>query len=411
MPNSHLLDADILIIGGGIVGAATALKLKQTYPQYSVMLLEKESQVAKHQTGRNSGVIHAGVYYPPESLKAQFCRAGLKAIKAFCIEHHIKFDECGKLIVATTELELTRLEALATRCAENKLHYQWLNTQELHKAEPNITGLAAILIEETSIVDYKEITQCMMDDFVDWGGSYWLDCKVNNIYETSQGVELDTTQGRFKTKYLICCAGIMADKLAKLAGIEVDFQMLPFRGEYYRLNSQHNNIVKHLIYPVPDPELPFLGIHLTKMIDGSVTVGPNAILGWKREGYNKFNFSWADSKEIIQFSGFWRILKHNYKHAFNELINSLSKSQYLRQVKKYCPSLKKSDLTPYPVGIRAQAVSFKGELIHDFLFKKTTRTLHVCNAPSPAATSSMPIAEHVVSQLEDLIKINEETNI
>ncbi|AWB67200.1 L-2-hydroxyglutarate oxidase [Saccharobesus litoralis] len=408
MPDNHLFDADVIIVGGGIVGAATALQLKQQQPKLKILLLEKEPALAKHQTGRNSGVIHAGVYYQPGSLKAQFCKQGSADIKQFCHQHDIPFNQCGKLIVATNSLELVRLKALAERCQKNQLAYQWLESEELAVREPNITGLAALLITDTAIVDYTLVTQAMMEDFVEWGGEYWLDCKVQNINELSDCVEVFTSQGRFKTRYLICCAGVMADRLAQMAGLELDFQIVPFRGEYYRLDNKHNQVVKHLIYPVPDPDLPFLGIHLTRMIDGTVTVGPNAVLGWKREGYKKFNFSWQDTKQIIGFKGFWKVLGRYYRSAYSELMNTWFKVLYLKQVKKYCPSINKDDLLPYPTGIRAQAVSQDGQLIHDFLFKNTQRTLHVCNAPSPAATSSMPIGRHIISELNKLIQNTQE---
>jgi L-2-hydroxyglutarate oxidase len=290
-----------------------------------------------------------------------------------------------------------------TRCDDNHINYEWLEQDELIAKEPNITGVAALFIPETAIVDYKKVTQQMMENFVEWGGEYWLDCQVSDIQETSKAVEIQTNQGRFKSRYLICCAGIMADKLAEMSGLQLDFKILPFRGEYYQLDKKHNQVVNHLIYPVPDPELPFLGIHLTRMIDGSVTVGPNAVLGWKRQGYQKVNFNWQDSLEILRFKGFWLLLKRYFKSSMKEWFNSKFKSLYLKQVNKYCPDIEKQDLKPYPVGIRAQAVNNDGSLIHDFLFHNTNRTLHVCNAPSPAATSSMPIARHIVSELYKLM--------
>ncbi|HEY9280014.1 MAG TPA: L-2-hydroxyglutarate oxidase [Eoetvoesiella sp.] len=390
---------DYCIIGGGIVGLATALKLGERWPEAKIVVLEKEDQVASHQTGHNSGVIHAGVYYEPGSLKAELCRKGAAAITDFCSEHGIPFQKCGKLLVATNEQELDRMSALAERAARNGICVERLDTAGLRNREPNIVGLGALFVAETGIVDYKKVCECMRDIICSKGGTVELGTKVTKIEETALDVKIVAGTRNWTAKYLIACAGLQSDRIAKLAGLSIDHQIVPFRGEYYRLPASRNNIVNHLIYPIPDPELPFLGVHLTRMIDGSVTVGPNAVLGFAREGYPKFSFSLQDVSEYSLFSGFWRTIYRNFSSGMREMKNSIFKSGYLEECRKYCPSLTQADLLPYEAGIRAQAVMRDGTLVHDFLFEQTERMLHVCNAPSPAATSALPIAEMIASKV------------
>ena len=281
---------DYVIIGAGIVGASTAWQLQQRYPDKKILLLDKESQVGQHQTGHNSGVIHAGVYYPPGSLKAQFCRQGLSATLAFCREHNIPFKQCGKLIVATNPLELERLEALYQRCQANQLKVEKLSAEQLRQKEPHVAGLGALWVAETGITDYPQLTRTLVDCFRQAGGVVQLGAPVLNLNESTHEVTITTSDSTLQARFVIACAGLMADRLVSMMGIPHDFQIVPFRGEYYRLPERYNNLVNHLIYPVPDPDLPFLGVHLTRMIDGSITVGPNAVLGWKREGYGRWNF-------------------------------------------------------------------------------------------------------------------------
>lgn len=390
--------SDICIIGGGIVGAATALKLIQAFPKKRIVLLEKEAEPARHQTGRNSGVIHAGVYYQPDSLKAKYCREGLQRTIAYCEQFTLPYEQCGKLLVATNDIEMQRMQSLYTRCQDNDLNPELLNAAQLKQREPNITGLGAIWVEDTGIVDYIKLTAHMLAQFEHLGGEVCYSHKVNGIGEDDSGVTVFTNERPFKTDFLINCAGLQSDRLAKMMGLELDFEIIPFRGEYYLLASQHNQVVNHLIYPIPDPELPFLGVHLTKMIDGTVTVGPNAVLAMGREAYGKTDFNMSDLSSMIKFPGMLPMLKNNLKSGLNEMKNSVFKSGYLSLVQKYCPSIKKEDLLPYRSGIRAQAVSSKGELIHDFKFVSSARSLHVGNAPSPAATSAMPIADAIYDQ-------------
>ena len=387
---------DFIVIGAGIIGMSTAWQLQKSFPGSSVLVLEKESGPALHQTGRNSGVIHAGVYYAPGSLKAEFCREGNVATKAFCAEHGIKYDVCGKLLVATNELELERMAGLVGRCAENRIPVEVLSAAQLKAAEPNISGIGALLVPSTGIVNYRDITCRLVELVVEGGGEVSFNSNVVAIAEQSDRISVWTGKGRRDGRNLIACAGLMADRVVTMAGISPEFKIIPFRGDYYQLSAQHNRIVNHLIYPIPDPELPFLGVHLTRMIDGSVTVGPNAVLAFKREGYHKLDFSLADTFEMLTYPGLIRVLCDNFRVSLQELKNSLYKEGYLQLVKKYCPSLTVDDLHDYPAGIRAQAVTRAGELVHDFLFVSSGRALIVCNAPSPAATSAIPIGRHIV---------------
>lgn len=390
---------DYVVIGGGIVGVSTAWQLKQRWPDKKILLLEKESGFAQHQTGHNSGVIHAGVYYAPGSLKAKFCQQGAAATIDFCRSNNIEFDQCGKLLVATNRDEYHRMLALAQRCKENGIETRLLDASELAKREPNVAGVAAILVPMTAIVDYRQVTEAMVAHFVKAGGDIRLNHKVIDLneYEDHIRVDIVSNAGRLsvKTGFVIACAGLAADRIARLLNIAIDFRILPFRGEYYRLSERCTDIVKHLIYPIPDPELPFLGVHLTRMIDGSITIGPNAVLGFKREGYGERNFDLRDSWETLRFPGFWKLAKKHWRGALTEFKNSWDKSRYLKEAQKYCPELQESDLLPHPAGIRAQAVLADGSLVHDFLFAESPRSLHVCNAPSPAATSAIPIGDYI----------------
>ena len=389
---------DFCIIGGGIVGLATAMELARLRPGAGILLLEKESGLGRHQTGHNSGVIHAGIYYAPGSLKAELCRRGAQRTKDFCGEHGIPFEVCGKLLVATNALEHERMEALVERARQNGIEVERLDSAELRRREPSIVGLGALYVKETGIVDYGRVCETMGSVVREAGGAIETSVEVTAIRETASEVSVTSTRGEWKARHLIACAGLQSDRLARLAGLEIDHQIIPFRGEYYRLPATKNGIVRHLIYPIPDPELPFLGVHLTRMIDGTVTVGPNAVLGFSREGYPKFSFSAKDVAEYAAYPGFWRVMWRNRRHGLTEMRNSLFKAGYLGECRKYCPSLDLQDLEPYEAGIRAQAVMRDGTLVHDFLFVESPRMLHVCNAPSPAATSAIPIGEMIAGK-------------
>ena len=390
---------DFIIVGSGIVGLATAWHLQQAKENARILLLEKEDSPARHQTGHNSGVIHAGVYYEPGSLKALFCREGAAATYAFCRKYGIPFRQTGKLIVATNPSEADRLGRLLRRCADNGLDPEWLDQAGLRELEPAIRGISAIRVNESGIVDYSAVCDEMLRQFRQRGGRYLPGREVTGISEQSLEVHVHCGADTHTGEKLVVCAGLMADRLARMQGLDDGFRIIPYRGEYFRLRPGLNDLIRHLVYPVPDPALPFLGVHLTPQIDGSITVGPNAVQGWKREGYGKFNFNLRDTLDMLSFKGFWRVSSRHFRHGMREARNSLWKKAYVAEVQKYCPQIETADLLPHPAGIRAQAVTDNGVLLHDFLLKQTARSLHVCNAPSPAATSAIPIGRHICERL------------
>ena len=403
---------DYAVIGGGIVGLATAMSLLRERPGSSLVVLEKEDGVARHQTGHNSGVIHAGIYYKPGSHKAKLCKEGAVRTRQFCDEHGIGYRNTGKLIVATNDAELERMNALYERALINELDVEKIDAAELKRREPNITGVGAIWLTSTGIVDYTQVCVKMAEVIERAGGTIRLGARVTDITESLSEVRVDVAPAaastgrhasgeaeRIYAKQLVVCGGIQADRLATMAGLDVDFQMVPFRGEYYRLPASKNDIVDTLIYPVPDPELPFLGVHLTLMMDGGVTVGPNAVMGFAREGYPKWSMNRTDIASFVRFPGFWKVARKQLKTGAVEQWNSVYKPGYLQLIRKYCPSLTTADLTPEPAGIRAQAVRRDGSMVEDFLFYETERMTHVCNAPSPAATSAMPIGDLIAEKV------------
>jgi len=389
-----------VVIGGGIVGLATAWTLLQRNPGARVTLLEKEPRLAAHQTGRNSNVIHAGVYYAPGSLKAQLCRAGLEATKRFCDVHGLPYQTPGKLIVATEREEIGRLDELEARARQNELDLKRIGRDELAEIEPHIRGVDALLVKQTGITAYTPIALKLAELITQAGGEIHLGEAVRNIHERADGVTVSTDRREIRADKLIACAGLQSDRIAKLASMDVQHRIVPFRGEYFRLPDSRKGLVKHLIYPVPDPALPFLGVHLTLEVDGGITLGPNAVLGLAREGYGKWTIDWRDATDALTFPGLWKSLWRFRHAAVDELRNSLLTRGYLKACQRYCPSLTMADMQPHPTGIRAQAVGPGGEMIHDFLFLQTPRMLHVCNAPSPAATSALPIAAMICDRLE-----------
>jgi (S)-2-hydroxyglutarate dehydrogenase len=395
-----MADFDLAVIGGGIVGLSTAMQMTERFPGISVAVLEKEPALARHQTGRNSGVIHAGVYYQPGSLKAQFCREGVEATTRFCRDHGIAYEQCGKLLVATEPAELPRMEALYERARSNGIDVERLDKAEVARREPRIRGLGGLFVKTTGIVDYAQVAKAMAGVVAERGGAILTSSEVAHIEEAPAGVTLEVGRDRIRARHVIAAAGLQADRIARLCGVDVDFRIVPFRGEYYRLGSDKDQIVNHLIYPIPDPELPFLGVHLTRMIGGYVTVGPNAVLAFAREGYGFGTVSLRDLREMAAFRGFRRVIRDNLKSGALEMANSLLKSRYLALCRRYCPELELSDLSPYRAGVRAQAVLADGTMVHDFLIGETQRTIHVLNAPSPAATSSIPIGRHITRLAE-----------
>jgi L-2-hydroxyglutarate oxidase len=390
---------DFIIIGAGIVGMSTAWQLQRKFKRASILLLDKEAAPALHQSGHNSGVIHAGVYYEPGSLKAQFCKQGAQATYAFCREYGIPCEQTGKLLVASNEAELERMHLLFARCRENGLDPELLGPGEMREIEPNITGKGAFLVRESGIVDFPGICKAMLEQFRQRGGTARLGTRVTGITEQNDEILVHAGPDRFRADQLVVCAGLMADRLAAMQGLDTGFRIIPYRGEYYRLRQELNGMIRHLVYPIPDPALPFLGVHLTRMINGSITVGPNAVQGWKREGYGRVNFSLRDTAAMLAFPGFWKTSARHLRQGISEARNSLWKPAFVAEVKKYCPQIETADLEPHPAGIRAQAVLRDGTMVHDFLIEETPRSLHVCNAPSPAATSAIPIARHICDLL------------
>ncbi len=387
------------VIGAGIVGLSTAYHLLAEDPTGTVVVLEAEDTVATHQTGHNSGVIHSGIYYEPGSLKAKFAKAGERATKEFCRTHGIGFDECGKLIVATDAVELVRMDALEQRAAVNGITCRRIKRTELIELEPNIIGLGALHLPRTGIVDYPQIARTLVDLITAQRGELRTGARVSRISETATNVAVATDTHSLSCDQLIVCAGLQSDRLAELAGLSNrDVQIIPLRGEYFRLPTAKAGFVTRLIYPVPDPELPFLGVHLSPTIGGEITVGPSAVLGLARQRYAKFSVDLRDAARMAAFPGLWQVARNNIALGLHEIRNSLFKGSYLRECRKYAPGLEKADLLPHEAGIRAQAVRRDGTLLHDFVIEQTARMVHVLNSPSPAATAALPIGQHLAKQ-------------
>ncbi len=392
---------DHVVVGGGIVGASTARQLLTASPGSSLLLLDKESRLGSHQTGHNSGVIHSGIYYAPGSLKARMCRRGARLTEDFAEARGIPVVRTGKLLVATTPRELAALDALRERAAVNGIEAEVVEGPELRRREPHVTGLGALHVPSTGITDFQRINRAMADDVRESGGEVRTSTAVLGVHEAQAEVLLETTAGEVRARHVVFCAGVQSDRMARLAGIDIDFRIVPFRGEYYDVVPEKADLVRHLIYPVPDPELPFLGVHLTLTVDGGLNVGPNAVLGLAREKYHRFSFDLRDALDVVRFPGMWRVARRHAHTGLRELRNSASKRAYLRLCRRYCPELELADLTPREAGIRAQAVMRDGSFVHDFLLRSTPRTLHVVNAPSPAATSAIPIGEEVARQVTE----------
>lgn len=393
---------DHVVVGAGIVGAATAYEWGRAHRGASVALLDKESVVGRHQSSHNSGVIHAGIYYEPGSLKAELCRAGRRATEEFVADHALPYRRTGKMLVATTGAELARLEGLAQRAAANRIEAHRIGPEELREREPHVAGLGALHLPATGITDYGLITERLASLVQEDGGEVLLGTELHGVVEASDEVVLQTSQGEVTAGQVVFCAGVQADRVARMAGVETDIAMLPFRGEYYDVRASRAGLVSHLIYPVPDPSLPFLGVHLTPTVAGGLHVGPNAVLALAREGYPRFSFESRDAWEAARFPGTWRVAREHWRTGAREVWNSWSKRGYLELCRRYCPDLGLSDLLPREAGIRAQAVRADGSFVHDFLLHRTRRTLHVLNAPSPAATSALPIAARIVREVAGL---------
>ncbi|MDG2615410.1 L-2-hydroxyglutarate oxidase [Thermoleptolyngbya sichuanensis XZ-Cy5] len=392
---------DFAIIGGGIVGLSTAMALGRRYPDAKIVLFEKESRWAFHQTGNNSGVIHSGVYYKPGSFKAKFCRDGCQSMVAFCREHDIPHEVCGKVIVATEEHELPLLENLYQRGLQNGIQVARISAEEVREIEPHVNCLAGVRVFSTGIADYKQVCQKYAELVRAQGGELYLNTKVERIVDLPNGKAVETNNGTFEAKLLVNCAGLHSDRVAKMGGVDPEAKIVPFRGEYYELTPEKRYLVKGLIYPVPNPAFPFLGVHFTRMIDGSVHAGPNAVLSLKREGYKKTDFDLKDFAEVMTYPGFWKLAAKHADEGIQEIIRSFSKAAFVRSLQRLIPEVQSEDLVPTHAGVRAQALMNDGKLVDDFLIVKGKNSIHVCNAPSPAATSSLEIGKAVTEQIAE----------
>lgn len=387
------------IIGGGIVGLSTAYALATKYPNAHILLIEKENDWAHHQTGHNSGVIHSGIYYKPGSLKASLCRDGNHSIVRFCQDHKIDHEVCGKLIVATEDHELPLLEQIYQRGQENGIDCSKLDINGVQKLEPHVRCLAGIHVHSTGIADYKQVCHKYVELLESQGVDLRLGTKVEGLTKGSEGQIIQTNQGEFKSQFVINCAGLHSDRIAKLAKVDPQAQIVPFRGEYYELKPDKRYLVKTLIYPVPNPNFPFLGVHFTRMIDGSVHAGPNAVLSLKREGYRKTDFDLKDFAEVMTYPGFWRLAAQHANEGLQEIVRSFSKAAFVKSLQRLIPEVRSEDLVPTHAGVRAQALMRDGKLVDDFLIVKDGNSIHVCNAPSPAATSSLEIGKIIAAQV------------
>ena len=395
---------DFAVIGGGIVGLSSARSLLESYPDAGVLVLEKESAWARHQTGHNSGVIHSGIYYKPGSLKARFCKEGAQRLVEFCQEHGIAYEICGKVIVATEPGEMTRLRNLYERGIENGLAVQKIGPEELKELEPHATGIAALKVPSTGIVDFVGVAETFAKMVAEKGGELRAGAEVTGISETGEAVELRAAGKSFRARALINCAGLHSDRIAALGGVEAGARIVPFRGEYYDLKPQRRHLVRNLIYPVPDPSFPFLGVHFTRTVEGGVEAGPNAVLGFAREGYKKTDVKLKDLAEVIPYPAFWRLAAKNWRTGAGEVLRSLSKSAFVRGLQRLVPEVEAEDLVPTEAGVRAQALKKDGTLVDDFHIVEGERSVHVLNAPSPAATACIPIGEAIVERVSNLLK-------
>ena len=388
------------MVGGGILGLATARQLLATHPDASVTVLEKEARWGAHQTGHNSGVIHAGVSYPPGSLKARLCRDGNASMVAFCRQYGLPVEVCGKLIVATSDAELPRLRALYQRARDNGLAVELLTSRQATDFEPYVRCVAALRVPSTAIVDFAAVADTLARLLLDAGATLRTRAEVRAIQVTSREVRVETTAGDVTGDVLVNCAGLHSDRIARLAGLRPPAAIVPFRGEYYQLRPERRSLVRGLIYPVPDPALPFLGVHLTRGIDGSVHAGPNAVLALAREGYRWGRISARDVAEVLSYPGAWRLIRRHARYGIGELRRSVSRRRFAAAVARLVPELTAADLCPAPAGVRAQAVAPDGTLVDDFLFVEARRQVHVVNAPSPAATSAFEIAKEIVARVD-----------
>lgn len=394
------MKTDIIIIGGGIVGLSTAYQLLHLNPDLTVTILEKENAVAKHQTGNNSGVIHSGIYYKPGSLKAQNCLRGYDMLIDFCKAQNIEYDLCGKIIVAIKPEEIAGLEALYQRGIQNGLSgLRFLSRDEIKQYEPNCVGIKGVFVPQTGIVDYKQIAVKLAENInLNPNGSIVLNTKIQAIVGNENGAVVHTDTERYEARLVINCAGLYCDKVAAMAGEKLNMKIIPFRGEYYAIKPEKAHLVKNLIYPVPDPNFPFLGVHFTRRISGEIEAGPNAVFAFQREGYKKSDFKWSEFWDAISFAGFRKVASKYWKTGLGEYHRSYFKPAFVKALQQLVPSINEADLIPAGAGVRAQACDKDGGLIDDFYIQESTSFIHVLNAPSPAATSSLSIGLEVAER-------------
>ena len=400
---------DFAIVGGGIVGLSTSMALGERYPKAKILVLEKENQVAFHQTGNNSGVIHSGVYYKPGSFKAKFSREGCRSMDKFCQEHGIDHEVCGKVIVATSPEQLPRLENLYKRGLENGLEVRRITSEEVKEKEPHVASVAGIWVSSTGIVNYKQDCQKYAEIIQKQGSEIKFNTRVEKIVSSGKNQVLETNNGSFETRFVINCAGLYSDRVAKLGNVDPQAKIVPFRGEYYELTPEKRHLVKGLIYPVPNPDFPFLGVHFTRMIDGTVHAGPNAVLSLKREGYKKTDFNLRDFAEVMSYPGFWKLAAKHADEGIKEIIRSFSKAAFVKSLQQLIPEVRSEDGVPTHAGVRAQALMNDGKLVDDFLIVKGQNSVHVCNAPSPAATSSLEIGKAVAAEVPEFAHLTSAT--
>ncbi|MCC7333603.1 MAG: L-2-hydroxyglutarate oxidase [Pirellulaceae bacterium] len=387
--------SDFLVVGGGIVGLATAWHLTQCFPDARICLLEKEPQVAQHQSGRNSGVLHSGIYYKPGSLKATTCRSGSMAMQEFCQSEQIRYEICGKIIVAVSPDEVARLDAIHARGLENGIHCRMIDAQEMRHIEPHVAGVKAVYVPEAGIVDYPGVCQRLAQKLTQAGHQVLFNQQVVGIEPQSQQVVVRTPRDTFPTGFLVTCGGLYSDRLARMAGLKPPAQIVPFRGEYFELRAERRKLCRNLIYPVPDPSFPFLGVHFTRMVSGDVECGPNAVFALAREGYSWRSVRLGELAESLSYGGFLKLAARHWRMGLGEIHRSLSKAAFVKALQRLIPEIQSRDLRPCRAGVRAQALAPDGTMIDDFLWVAQGRMIHVCNAPSPAATAALEIGRQI----------------
>lgn len=397
-------EVDVVVVGGGIIGLATAYQITQRFPDHQVVLLEKEKVLAQHQSGRNSGVLHSGIYYQPGSLKSINCRQGRLAMQSFCEQNDIPHEICGKVIVATEESELERLDNIYQRGQKNGVDCTKLNADQLRAIEPYCRGIAAVQVKSAGIVDYRRVCFRLCELILETGGEIHTGTRLLGVEHANKQIVLETSKGSFQTSLLVNCAGLQSDRVAKMCGQQPEVKIVPFRGEYYELSEKAQHLCRNLIYPVPDPSFPFLGIHITRTIFGGVECGPNAVLAFAREGYGKWDVNWRDLWDSVGYRGFHKLAAKHWSVGLEEMRRSYFQSAFLASLQRLLPAVQGKDLIAAPAGVRAQALRKDGSLVDDFVIQKEGNFIHVLNAPSPAATASLNIGSIIAEQAAEVLE-------